>query len=146
MSSFDQKKKKKVLMTALRGCFSDPVAVSTPTRLLPASQNKLGNEERFRAGSRDSEQLWQINCKTREHRIQSRPDNPAVKAAFLRRFTAEAFGMRRPPSLPSCEPPGAIDSHYRCVRYPQRLVRAWCENTTRQAIWPSNHMIKQREV
>lgn len=83
-------------MTALRGCFSDPVAVSTPTRLLPASQNKLGNEERFRAGSRDSEQLWQINCKTREHRIQSRPDNPAVKAAFLRRFTAEAFGMRRP--------------------------------------------------
>lgn len=46
MSSFDMGEKK-VLMTALRGCFSDPVAVSTLTRLLLASQNKLGNEERF---------------------------------------------------------------------------------------------------
>lgn len=138
-----KKKKKKVLMTALRGCFSDPVAVSTLTRLLLASQNKLRNEERFWAGSRDSEQLWQINCKTREHRIRSRLDNPAMKATFLQRFTAEAFGG---PSVSSCEPPGAIDSNYRYVRHPQRLVRAWCENRTRQAIWPSNHMIKQREV
>lgn len=55
MSSCDKKKSADVW--ALRGCFSAPVAVSTPTCLLLVSQDKLGNGERFLAGSRDSEQL-----------------------------------------------------------------------------------------
>ena len=59
------------------------MAVSRLTCLLLVSQDKLRNGERFLAGSRDSEQLWQINFKTREHRIPSCLDNPAMKGAFL---------------------------------------------------------------
>jgi len=115
------------------------------TCLLLVSQDKLGNGERFFSGSGDPERLLQINCQPRERKMPSCLDYPAVEGAFLERLMAEAFSISQAKMFLSVSLPSAIDSNYHYIHHPQRLVRPWCENITRHAIWPSNQMIKPRE-